>query len=153
MALLEVEGLKAGYGELPVLQGISFAVEELADLVGQPVMAEVHVAHGIVHRPRHLPGLEELAHDALIRAADRWTSVRVTSAQSSYDRSSYALQSCDLWTFCVQWSSLQPSSAPPSPLRRINFDPVFPSRAIRLECTRVRHTTNARYFNAHSLVI
>ena len=28
MALLEVEGLKAGYGELPVLQGISFQVEE-----------------------------------------------------------------------------------------------------------------------------
>jgi branched-chain amino acid transport system ATP-binding protein len=28
MALLEVEDLKAGYGELPVLQGISFQVEE-----------------------------------------------------------------------------------------------------------------------------
>jgi branched-chain amino acid transport system ATP-binding protein len=28
VALLEVEGLKAGYGELPVLQGVTFSVEE-----------------------------------------------------------------------------------------------------------------------------
>ncbi len=28
MSLLEVEGLKAGYGSLPVLQGISFSIEE-----------------------------------------------------------------------------------------------------------------------------
>ena len=28
MALLEVEGLRTGYGALPVLQGISFSVEE-----------------------------------------------------------------------------------------------------------------------------